>query len=102
MATGKIELNGIKFEPLTLLGDKITVPVDASTIGIKTADKSELDNPPTKTGYTFVQWMCKSSSYRLVPIGVAGTNRLYYYVSATYTTALDINCYPLYRRDVQR
>ena len=84
----------------SILGDKITVPVDASTIGINAVDKSELGNPPTMTGYTFVQWMCKGASYRIVPIGVAGTGRLYYYVGTTYTTALDINCYPLYRRDV--
>ena len=84
----------------SILGDEITISVNASTIGINTVDKSELRNPPTKTGYTFVQWMCKSSSYRLVPIGVAGTDRLYYYVGTTYPTALDINCYPLYRRDV--
>lgn len=83
-----------------MLGDKVTISVSVSTTGMQNVDKSELASPPTITGYKFVQWICRGASYRAVPVGVAGGNRLYYYVGTAYSSAMNIDCYPLYERDV--
>lgn len=82
-----------------ILGSKVTVSVSVSTAGMQAVDKSELSSPPTRSGYTFVEWLCRAASYRVVPIGVAGGTRLYYYVGTTYSSDINIECYPLYMRD---
>ena len=82
-----------------IFGQSISISVDISTTGIKYLDVAALANPPSITGYTFNMWLTKCGTYRAVPLGVAGGNRLYYYVGTAYSGSITMVAYPLYEKD---
>lgn len=92
--TGAVVISADSF----IVGTMITFSVDVSSTGIKYSDIAALSTPASITGYTFMVWLFRSSTYRAAPLNVSGGTRFYYYVGTAGTTA-NIEAYPLYTKN---
>lgn len=81
-----------------VIGDPLQTNVDISVQGIKYFDWTGLQAPAVQ-GYTFMDWILKTSTYRFLVMGIAGGNRLFYYVDSPDTNPGLVLAYPIYERN---
>lgn len=82
-----------------VIGDPIQTNVDISAEGIKYFDWEGIQAPAVP-GYTFMDWIFKTSTYRFFVMGIAGGTRLFYYVDTPQTGSVGlVLAYPIYERD---
>ena len=76
----------------------VKTDISLSSAGIQLFDWAELNPPPSLSGYTFVDYIFVSSTYRFCLLGRGGT-RVYYYVGTTYANSGSVTAYPIYRKN---
>ena len=81
------------------IGEELTTSFSIATAGFNSIAWSALGPARTLTGYTWVGWVLRCGTYRAVPIGVAGTDQLIYYVVSATNTQANFFAYPVFTKD---
>ena len=81
------------------IGEQLTTTFSIATSGFNSVSWSALGPARTLAGYTWVGWLLRCGTYRAVPIGVAGTDQLIYYVLSTQNANASFFAYPVFTKD---